>query len=113
MGVFGAIGAIRAVERLKNGRSQSEVLSIADIAMITANMSDAQRNLPRDQYLEVQALFNELQKKKEKKRYTLDEYMDQWTVMTFLFDSIAPFELYCGNTEIAASMKRMKKGPNY
>ena len=113
MGVFGAIGAIRAVERLKSGRSQSEVLSIADIAMITVNMSDAQRNLPPDQYLEVQTLFNELQKKKEKKRYTLDEYMDQWTVMTFIFDSVAPFELYCGSDEIAASMKSMKQAPSY
>ncbi len=113
MGVFGAIGAIRAVERLKSGRSQSEMLSIADIAMTTVNMSDAQRNLPQDQYIEVQALFNELQKKKEKKKYTIDEYMDQWTVMTFLFDSYAPFELYCGSAEIAASMRRMKDDLSY
>ena len=113
MGLFGAVGAMRAVERLKSGRSQSEMMSIADIAMITVNMSDAQRNLPRNEYLAVQTLFNELQRKKEKKKYTLDEYMDQWTVLTFLFDSVAPFELYCGNTEIAVAMKKMKQDPSY
>lgn len=113
MGAFSSIGAIRAVERLKTGRSQSEMLSVADIVMMSVCLTDAYKKLSRDQYKEVQFVYDELQKNKEKKAYTLDEYMDEWTKITFRFDSVAPYELYCGNTEIAANMIRMKQDPAF
>ena len=113
MGIIGAIGVVRAVERLKSGRSQTEKMSIADITMITVNGSEAQKNLPLDQYLEVKALFDELMKKTEKKLYDLDDYLTVTTAITMFFDSVAPFELYCGSPEIAASIRSMKQDPSF
>lgn len=113
MGILSALGTTKAVERLKSGKSKTEVMSLADIALITFNMTDAQKNLPKDQFEDVYALFRNTQNSKEKRSYTLDEYLDVWTWLTFLFDSVAPFELYCGDSAIASSVIRQKQDPSY
>lgn len=112
MGFLSSKGTTRAIDRLKSGLSVLEDLSIADIATITINMADAHRNLPHKQYMEVQEIYDELQKEKKKMPFSLDDYMHEWAAITLLFNSVAPFELYCGSLAIAEDFNRMKHDPS-
>ena len=113
MGILGGVKTVYAIERLKTGKSQKEAMSISDVVDTVVNLSDAQAVLPREQYLAVMDVYNNLKRIKEKKPLTLDDYIDATTLITFMFDHVAPYELFCGSPEIATYTTVLKANPDY
>ena len=98
MGIFHSLKVLGKVARIQKGGT--EFLSVADVASVTLNMSQAQRNLPADQFRKLAALYKGFAMSTETSRMDRDRF-DEITVEIYrTFDEIAPLEAYTDTSDI-------------
>lgn len=108
MGIFSDFRAIAEVQKLKAGKRAN--LSIAQIVVVITNMSDAGKNLSKEQFAEVYALYSEYRKYKTKLNISMDDYVNIAIKIIKSFDAIAPYEKYSGGnaSEFSLMMKELR-----
>ena len=117
MGIFSGIKAIWDIQRLSKGGTAK--LSLAQITSVIINLPDARKNLKRDEFEQVYALYKSLQKCKSKIPMGLDGYYDISARLILMFDQLAPYQLYGGRSEIESEfllneVRRLyKDDPNF
>lgn len=103
MGVFSDIKAMSDLQKIKS-RGGKAKLSISQIVNLIVNMSDAQRNLPPEQFKLVYAFYTLCRQSKTKIKMDYDGYLDTASKLILRFDEIAPYEKYSGNGEVETQM---------
>ena len=112
MGLFADIKAIGAVQKIKNGGVCK--LTIAQITGLLINLPDAEKNLSKQEFDQVYALFKEMRKCNTKMQMNIELYLDTAVKIIKEFDKIAPYEKYSGGNEIEFSfMMADIRGENY
>ena len=117
MGIFSGIKAIWDIQRLSKGGTAK--LSLAQITSVIINLPDARKNLKRDEFEQVYALYKSLQKCKSKIPMGLEGYYDTSARLILMFDQLAPYQLYGGRSEIESEfllseVRRLyKDDPNF
>ena len=96
MGLFSNAKAVKEVERIRKSGGTAK-LSVSQIVNMVVNLPDASRNLSREQFKQVYALFSELNKDKNQMELTYDGYLKVASKIIGKFDEIAPFSQYCGD----------------
>lgn len=79
-------------------------LSVSQIVNLIVNMSDAQRNLPPEQFKLVYAFYTLCRQSKSKVKMDFDGYLDTASKIILRFDEIAPYEKYSGNGEVETQL---------
>ena len=98
MGLISDVKAMKEVQRIKKGGTTK--LSISQITGLITNMMDAKKNLTKETYDEVYALFQEYRKCNTKIEMDIDGYLKTAVDIIKEFDKIAPYEKYSGGNEI-------------
>ena len=112
MGLFADIKAIGAVQKIKNGGTAQ--LTISQITGLLINLPDAEKNLSKEEFDRIYALFKEMQKCNTKMQMNIDLYLDTAVKIIKEFDKIAPYEKYSGGNEIEFSFLMADiRGKNY
>ena len=109
MGFLADLKAISNVQKIKMGGS--EKLSVSQITGLIVNMMDARTNLPPQEFYKIAALFDQLRKDKTKKTMNYSAYLRAASDVIMRFDSIAPYEKYCGgdSSECFALLEAIRK----
>lgn len=97
------------VQRIKNGGTAR--LSVCQITSLIVNMSEARQRLPDHNFNDVYALFKRLRKVKKKRRMDIYGYYDLSSKIILLYNNLAPFTLYSGNSpeDAAVLMKAIEE----
>jgi hypothetical protein len=90
-GMFGLLGKM-----MKLQKGNSIMLSKADIAKVVINLPDAKRNLTKEAFEKVFALYAQYQKDKTKESYNLINFSKAKADMITEFNKIAPWKIYNG-----------------
>ena len=85
---------VEKIQKIQNG--ESALLSVADITLITTNMTDAKNNLSSKDYTSVFKLFSKLLEVDEKIEMNSEKYLETAVEIIKLFDKKAPFIEYSG-----------------
>ncbi|MFR7758307.1 MAG: hypothetical protein ACLU3G_04335 [Christensenellales bacterium] len=112
MGLFADIKAVGAVQKIKNGATA--LLTISQITGLLINLPDAEKNLSKEEFNRIYALFEEMRKCNTKMQMNIDLYLDTAVKIIKEFDKIAPYEKYSGGNEIEFSFLMADiRGKNY
>lgn len=112
MGLFADIKAVGAVQKIKNGATA--LLTISQITGLLINLPDAEKNLSKEEFNRIYALFKEMRKCNTKMQMNIDLYLDTAVKIIKEFDKIAPYEKYSGGNEIEFSFLMADiRGKNY
>ena len=96
MGIFANAKAVKDVERLRRSGGTA-MLSKSQIVNMIINLPDANRNLSKEEFNNVYALFTQISRDKVKTEMTFDDYLQVAADLAEEFDRIAPFTQYCGD----------------
>lgn len=109
MGFFSDMKAMKDISRIKSGGSAK--LSISQITCLITNMPDAQKNLSKEEFNAVYALYKEMRGCKTKVQMDMDGYLNTALKIIKRFDAIAPYEKYSGGneSEFAFMMEDLRK----
>ena len=109
MGFLADIQAVKNLAKIKKGGEAN--FSISQITCLITNMPDAQKNLTKDEFEQVYALYKELRKCTTKMKLDMEGYLDTALKIIRRFDNIAPYEKYSGGNELEFSflMEDIKK----
>lgn len=103
MGFVSDLFGMVNVQRIKNGGTAR--ISVCQITSLIVNMSEAKQNLPSHNFADVYDLFQRLRKVKKKKRMDIYGYYDLSAKIILLYNRLAPYILYSGNSpEDAAAL---------
>lgn len=94
MGIFSGLRAINKLKKIQAGGKES--FSIADITNLIINLSDASRNLSKEEYEAVYALFCALGKCRSNMLLDIKGYYEEAVTIIGIFNQIAPYEKYSG-----------------
>lgn len=94
MGIFSGMRALNRLKKIKSGGK--EPLSIADITNLIINLPDASKNLSKEQYNAVYALFQALGRCRSEMILDMDGYSKEAIKIIGIFNRIAPYEMYSG-----------------
>ena len=98
---FDDLKAISEVKKIKSGGVGN--LSISQVANLIISLQDAQKNLNKDQYNEIQHIFQKMRECKTKYPMNSESYVLCCKKIILTFDKVAPYEKYCGGNEIEFS----------
>ena len=108
MGIISGFRAISKLKKIQAGGKES--LSIADITNLIINLPDASKNLSKDEYEAVYALFCALAKCRSNMVLDIAGYYEEAATVIGIFNQIAPYEKYSGmdKTEAVFFMNGIK-----
>ncbi|WP_298734561.1 hypothetical protein [uncultured Subdoligranulum sp.] len=101
MAIFEDLKAIFEIKKIKSGKVGK--LSISQIVNLIINLQDAQKNLDREKYNDLQTLFYKFRKCNTKYPMNAEEYVSCCKKIICMFEKIAPYEKYSGGNEIETS----------
>lgn len=102
MGLFADLKAMRDVQRIKSGGKAS--LSVSSISNMIINLTDANRNLPKDDYNKVFDIYLKMRKCTTKIDMDINGYYKVAIDILHEFDKVVPCEPYLGLEPFEASL---------
>lgn len=102
MGLISGISAVSGVQKMKQGGTAK--LSMAQITDMIINLPDATKNLSKEDFEKVYALYKEFKKCRTKMVLDMNAYLECATQIIKRFDRIAPYEKYSGGIELETQL---------
>lgn len=103
--IIRSTSTLSAVDKLRQGESVK--LSLAQIASLNINLTDAKKNLSQDKFEQLYALYSIYQKHKEMILCTPEEYAILAAKVVVSFDKIDSFLKYSGEESLADAQLRL------
>lgn len=92
--IFDDVCAVGNVQKIKEGKEVE--LSVSQITTLIINLQDAKANLNKEEFNEVEALYNLFRKNTTKIKMNAPMYLNTCISIIRDFDEIAPYEKYSG-----------------
>ena len=102
MGFFHSLGLFAKVSKIQKGGTEN--LSVGDVAMVCLNMSQAQRNLPANEFRLISSMYKGFVAAKEAIPMDCNKFDDVIVEIYKAFDEIAPLEAYTDTSDVFTNL---------